>query len=164
MTNSAQNPDPPSGAGPQPAVKRIIRKAAAPPGSAPPPDPNTGDLFVHGDETDRFFHLRAQAHQCASDPAAFLGIFADYLATEAMCFERSARGRAVAACLQISEDYEDLSAKYENIDDNARQYIAFHKLFSDPAFRAFMGDLDRSFRRAAQSHKTLLQAARRVNR
>ena len=40
----------------------------------------------------------------------------------------------------------------QNIDGNARQYLAAHKLFSDSACRAF--------RRTNQSHKTILQAAR----
>ena len=165
MTNSAQNPDSPNNDNAaKPALKRFIRKPAPPPGDAAPADEHTCDVLVHGDPTQRFLQIRAQAHLCAGNPSAFLGVFADFLSSEAMGFERYTRARAVAASLQISDDYQAHSDKYENIDDNARQYLGYHKLFSDPAYRAFMSDVDRTFRRASQSHKTILQASRLAKR
>ncbi len=165
MTNSAQNPDSPSNDNaPKPATKRFIRKPTPPPDSAAPPDEHACGVLVHGDDTQRFLLIRAQAHHCAGNPAAFLGVFADFLSSEAMGFDRYTRARAVAASLQISDDYQAHSDKYENIDDTARQYLGYHKLFSDPAYRAFMSDVDRTFRRTSQSHKTILQASRLAHR
>jgi hypothetical protein len=164
MTHSAQNPDPSSRSDLKPALKRLIRRVVPPPGAAAPQDEQACDVLYHGDDTARFFGMRAQAHQLAADPAAFIRFFADFLASEAMEFDRLQRLRAAAVNLQISDDYQRLTESFENIDDHSRQYLAYHKIASDPSCRVISQDADRAFRRTAQSHKIILQSSRLAKR
>lgn len=111
MTTSAQNPDSSSRGDLKPALKRIISLVVPPPGAAAPQDEKACDILYHGDDTARFFGMRAQAHQLAEDPAAFTRYFSDFLASEAMEFDHHQRLRASAVNLQISDVYQRLTCQ-----------------------------------------------------